>query len=144
MWPRDTSTSQTDGRTTCHGNTVLFVASRGKNRCSWRRRPWKKCRRADWPTAFNRWESFDSRLPVRWALATTHVVLMASGRSHRTIDPADSGTEWSRGCAAEWHVAVLLSPLLIIIVLWYAKLWTLSFEVGDEEKQKNVIVLKCI
>jgi len=33
LYDHDTSTSQTDGRTTCHGNTVLRVASRGKNRC---------------------------------------------------------------------------------------------------------------
>ena len=36
LYDHDTSTSQTDGqtdrRTTCHGNTALRVASRGKNR----------------------------------------------------------------------------------------------------------------
>ena len=31
MSDHDTSTSQTDGWTTCHGNTMLCVASRGKN-----------------------------------------------------------------------------------------------------------------
>jgi len=32
LYDHDTSTSQTDRRTTCHGNTALRVASRGKNR----------------------------------------------------------------------------------------------------------------
>jgi len=31
LYDHDTSTSQTDGRTTCLGNTALRVASRGKN-----------------------------------------------------------------------------------------------------------------